>query len=117
MAKIKPMALIENMSGKVCEHSDVYFRTNKRNGRVCSGKLCNPYEGEPTTDQTAVRTKFTTAIAKTKAILAATSSDTDQSNYTKLQNYTASYNANRKFPGTLANFIMKKEYAALAEQA
>ena len=28
MAEIKPMALIESMKKKVCEHSDVYFRTN-----------------------------------------------------------------------------------------
>jgi len=113
MAKIKPMGLIESMSGKVCGHSDTYFRTNKRNGNVSSGKLCNPYSGEPTANQTAVRTKFTTATAKAKAILAATSSDTDQSNYTKLQAYTASYAANRTFGGSLYNFIVKKEYAAL----
>ena len=37
MAKIKPMALIENMSKKVCMHSDVYFRTNKQTGVVYSG--------------------------------------------------------------------------------
>ena len=30
MADIKPMALIESMSKKVCMHSDVYFRTNNR---------------------------------------------------------------------------------------
>ena len=32
MAEIKPMALIESMKKKVCMHSDVYFRTNKRTG-------------------------------------------------------------------------------------
>ena len=42
MAEIKPMALIESMSKKVCEHSDVYFRTNKKTGKVYTGKLCNP---------------------------------------------------------------------------
>lgn len=25
MAQVKPMGLIESMSGKVCEHSDMYF--------------------------------------------------------------------------------------------
>ncbi|MCQ2311176.1 MAG: hypothetical protein MJZ64_05440 [Paludibacteraceae bacterium] len=112
MAKIKPMGLIESMSGKVCTHSDVYFRTNKRTGAVCSGKLCNPYTGEPSTNQTAARTKFANAIASAKAILAAKSTDEDQSNYTKLQTYTASYKADNKFAGTLFNFIMKKEYEA-----
>jgi len=113
MSKIKPMALVESMSGKVCEHSDVYFRTNKRTGQVSSGKMCNPYTGAPSTNQAAARTLFASAIASAKAILAATASDTDQSNYTKKVNYTASYNADRKFAGTLYNFIMKKEYAIL----
>ena len=112
MAKIKPMGLIESMSGKVCTHSDVYFRTNRRTGSVSSGKLCNPYTGEPTENQNAVRTKFANAIASAKAILHATSSDTDSGNYTKLQQYKSQYEANRAFPGTLFNFIMKKEYEA-----
>lgn len=109
------MALVENMSGKVCEHSNVYFRTNRRNGAVTSGKLCNPYQGEPTENQVAVRNKFKTAQAAAKAILHASSSDSDQANYTKLQNYKASYDALSpvKFGGSLFNFILKKEYEAL----
>ena len=42
MAFIKPMALIESMSKKVCMHSDVYFRTNRQTGKVTTGKLCYP---------------------------------------------------------------------------
>ncbi|MBQ0136987.1 MAG: hypothetical protein KBS40_03170 [Bacteroidales bacterium] len=115
MAKIKPMALIESMSGGVCEHSDTYFRTNKRTGRVYTGKLCNPYKGPVDPDVAANRTMFGTACANAKAILNATESDT--ANYAKLQTYKASYDANPKFPGTLYNFIVKKEYAALKEAA
>mgnify|MGYP003425724069 CR=1 FL=1 len=37
MAEIKPMALIESMRKKVCMHSDVYFRTNKKTGKVYTG--------------------------------------------------------------------------------
>lgn len=110
MAKIKPMALIETMKGKVCMHSDVYFRVNKRNGQVSTGKMCNPYEGEPSTAQTAVRAAFSTAVQSAKAILAAKATDEDQSNYTKLQTYTAAYNADSKFGGTLYSFIVKKEF-------
>lgn len=113
MAVIKPMGLIESMSGGVCTHSDVYFRTNKRTGRTYSGKLCNPYTGEPSADQVATRTTFGSAIASAKAILNATASDT--ANYAKLQTYQASYDANPKFPGSLYNFIVKKEFAALKE--
>jgi len=113
MSKIKPMALVESMSGKVCEHSDVYFRTNKRTGAVTSGKLCNPYQGEPTTQQTAARTLFASAVASAKAVMAATSTDTDQTKYAKKVAYEAAYAADRKFAGTLFNFVMKKEYAVL----
>ena len=110
------MALVENMSGKVCEHSNVYFRTNRRTGAVTSGKLCNPYQGEPTENQVAVRNKFKTAQAAAKAILHASSSDSDQANYTKLQTYKAQYDANPKFGGSLYNWIVKKEFALLSAE-
>ena len=42
MSKIKPIAIVESMSGKVCQHSDMYFRTNRQTNEVCTGKLCNP---------------------------------------------------------------------------
>ena len=71
MAKIKPMALIENMSGKVCEHSDVYFRTNKQTGKVSSGKLCNPFAGEASADQLAVRNRFKVVVPAVRARIAA----------------------------------------------
>ena len=58
MAEIKPMALIESMKKKVCEHSDVYFRTNKKTGKVTTGKLCNPSTKEPSAAQTAARARF-----------------------------------------------------------
>ena len=58
MAKIKPLATIESMSGKVCMHSDMYFRTNKITSATFTGKLCNPYTGAPSSDQVAVRNRF-----------------------------------------------------------
>ena len=58
MAKINPMALVDNMSGKVCEHSNVSFRTIKQTGAVYSQKLCHPFEGEPSSDQIAKRNRF-----------------------------------------------------------
>ncbi len=70
MAEIKPMALIESMKKKVCEHSDVYFRTNKRTGKVYTGKLCNPSEKEPSAAQTAAKARFTKVTAAVRTILA-----------------------------------------------
>lgn len=116
MAKIRPMALVESMSGKVCTHSNVYFRTNKRSGNVTSGKLCNPYQGEPSVDQLEVRTNFRTAANAAKAILHATApTDGGQAseNYTKLQAYKASYDQHPHYGGNLYSWILKCEYAAL----
>jgi hypothetical protein len=67
MAEIKPMALIESMKKKVCEHSDVYFRTNKKTGKVYTGKLCNPSTKEPSADEQAQRTRFATVARMVQA--------------------------------------------------
>lgn len=48
------------MSGKLCSHSDIYFA--ERNGTQYTGKICNPYTGEPTENQVAVRQKFADTI-------------------------------------------------------
>ena len=61
MSQVKPMALVESMSGKICGHSDMYFF--RKNGKVFSGKICNPSTKEPTAAQQAQRTKFATARA------------------------------------------------------
>ena len=64
------------MSNKVCQHSDVYFRTNKRTGKTYTGKLCNPFEGEPSTDQKANMTRFAKVSAAIRARLAVPASGT-----------------------------------------
>ena len=69
MAKIKPLATIESMSGKVCMHSDVYFRTNKQTSTTYTGKLCNPYTGEPSANQTAARNRFKKVAAAVRTRL------------------------------------------------
>ena len=48
------------MSGKLCSHSDIYFA--ERNGTQYTGKICNPYTGEPTVNQVSVRQKFADTI-------------------------------------------------------
>ena len=100
MAKIKPMALIENMSGKVCEHSDVYFRTNKVTGIVHSGKLCNPYDGGNSTQQQAARTRFATVGAAIRARISALPA-TDKATL------EAEFKAQHKI-GTLFGYCYKK---------
>ena len=98
MAEIKPMALIESMKRKVCEHSDVYFRTNKQTGKVTTGKLCNPSEKEPSAAQTAAKARFAKVTTAVRAIL------TDPTEKAKLQ---AEFKAQTKI-GTLFGYAMHK---------
>ena len=61
MAKVKPMILVDKLSGKVCGHSNTYFA--ERNGTLYTGTICNPFKGEPTENQIAVRQKFADTYA------------------------------------------------------
>lgn len=56
MARYVPMDLLLSLSGKLCGHSDVYFANRK--GTHYTGKICNPYKGEPSVLQIAQRNKF-----------------------------------------------------------
>ena len=98
MAEIKPMALIESMRKKVCEHSDVYFRTNKQTGKVYTGKLCNPSTKAPSAAQTAAKERFAKVAAAVRTILA------DPTEKAKLQ---AEYKAQTKY-GSLFGYAMHK---------
>lgn len=66
MSKIKPMELLSRLSGKVCGHSNTYFA--ERNGTQYTGTICNPYKGEPTDKQVAVREKFASTIEAINAL-------------------------------------------------
>ena len=61
MSKVKPMELLASLSGKICGHSNKYFAV--RNGTQYTGTICNPYKGEPTEAQIAVRQKFADTYA------------------------------------------------------
>ena len=98
MAFIKPMALIESMSKKVCEHSDVYFRTNKQTGKVTTGKLCNPSNKAPSAAQIAAKARFSKVAKAIHAVLA------DPTEKAKLE---AEYKAQTKY-GSLFGYAMHK---------
>ena len=99
MAEIKPMALIESMKKKVCEHSDVYFRTNKQTGKVTTGKLCNPSTKEPSAAQIKAKERFAKVSAAVRAILAGTSEQKTQ--------LETEYKAQHKY-GSLFGYAMHK---------
>ena len=66
MSKIKPMILVEKLSGKVCGHSNTYFA--ERYGTQYTGTICNPFTGEPTDKQIANRQKFADTYAAMAAL-------------------------------------------------
>ena len=98
MAEIKPMALIESMKKKVCEHSNVYFRTNKRTGKVTTGKLCNPSDKEPTEAQLKAQVRFKKVTKAVRTIL------TDPEQKATLE---AAYKAQTRY-GSLFGYAMHK---------
>lgn len=98
MSKIKPIAIIQSMSGKVCEHSDMYFRTNRQTGAVSTGKVCYPTDAEPTEAQIKAKERFAKVSEAVDAILL----DPEQ----KAQ-YMAAFKAQHKV-GTLRGYIFKK---------
>ena len=99
MAQIKPMVLIESMKKKVCMHSDVYFRTNKKTGTTFTGKLCNPSTKEPSAAQTAAKARFAKVVAAVRTILAGSSEQKTE--------LVAGYKAQNKI-GSLFGYAMHK---------
>ena len=99
MAKVIPMDLLKSLKGKVCMHSDTYFAN--RYGTNYTGKICNPYTGEPSAAQTAQRTKFAAARAAVKALT------TEQVNA-----YKTAFKAQRKYK-SLQGYIFAQEFAKI----
>ena len=101
MAKLKPMILIERLSGKVCGHSNTYFA--ERNGTQYTGTICNPFKGEPTQKQIAVREAFT---ATTEAMKNLTPE--------QMADYEAAFKKQKKYR-SLRGYIFAMEYAKIGE--
>ena len=101
MSKIKPMELISELSGKVCGHSNKYFAV--RYGTQYTGTICNPYTGEPTAKQIAVRQKF----ADTYAAMAALTEE-------QRADYEAAFKKQKKYR-SLRGYIFAMEYAKIGE--
>ena len=99
MAKIKPMELLARLSGKVCGHSNTYFA--ERNGTQYTGTICNPYTGEPTDKQIAVREKFASTIEAINAL-----TEEQKTAYEKAFK-------NQKKYRTLRGYIFAQEYKKL----
>lgn len=99
MAKFVPMDLLKSLQGKLCMHSDTYFAN--RYGTNYTGKICNPYHGEPSASQTAQRTKFAQARAAVKTLTSE-----------QVKEYQTAFKAQRKYK-SLQGFMFAQEYAKI----
>ena len=90
MAKYVPIEMVKSYSGKICEHSDVYFA--KKGNTLYTGKICNPRTKPFSEQELARQTKFAQARAAVKALTseqktAYRTAFAGQKKYTSLQGY------------------------------
>ena len=90
MAKYEPIEMVKSYSGKICEHSDVYFA--KKGKTLYTGKMCNPRTKPFSAAELARQAKFAQARAAVKALTAEEKAAyaeafAGQSKYSTLQGY------------------------------
>ena len=90
MSKYEPIEMVKSYSGKICEHSDVYFA--KKGNTLYTGKICNPRTKPFSEQELARQEKFAQARAAVKALTAEQISDYEtafknQKKYVSLQGY------------------------------
>ena len=100
MAKYEPIEMVKSYSGKICEHSDVYFA--KKGNTLYTGKICNPLT-KPFSDQELARQeKFRQARAAVKGLTS------------EQKTAYAEAFANQKKYSSLQGYMFAQEYAKLA---
>ena len=100
MAKYEPIEMVKSYSGKICEHSDVYFA--KKGNTLYTGKICNPRTKPFSEQELARQTKFLQAIAAVNALTAEQKTA-----------YATAFKNQSKY-GTLRGYMFAQEYARLS---
>ena len=99
MAKYEPIEMVKSYSGKICEHSDVYFA--KKGNTLYTGKICNPRTKPFSEQELARQEKFRQARAAVKGL-----SSEQKTAY-------AEAFANQKKYSSLQGYMFAMEYAKL----
>ena len=100
MAKYEPIEMVKSYSGKICEHSDVYFA--KKGNTLYTGKICNPRTKPYSEQELARQEKFTQARAAVKALTAEQKTA-----------YAEAFASQKKY-SSLQGYMFAQEYAKLA---
>ena len=99
MAKYVPIEMVKSYSGKICEHSDVYFA--KKGNTLYTGKICN-HRTKPFSEQELARQeKFRQAIAAVNALTVEQKTA-----------YATAFKNQSKY-GTLRGYMFAQEYAKI----
>ena len=100
MAKYEPIEMVKSYSGKICEHSDVYFA--KKGHTLYAGKICNPRTKPFSEQELARQEKFRQARAAVKGLTS------------EQKTAYAEAFANQKKYSSLQGYMFAQEYAKLA---
>ena len=100
MAKYEPIEMVKSYSGKICEHSDVYFA--KKGNTLYTGKICNPRTKPFSEQELARQEKFRQARAAVKGLTS------------EQKTAYAEAFANQKKYSSLQGYMFALEYAKLA---
>ena len=99
MAKYEPIEMVKSYSGKICEHSDVYFA--KKGNTLYTGKICNPRTKPFSEQELARQAKFTQARAAVKALTEEQKAE-----------YATAFKNQKKYM-SLQGYMFAKEYEKL----
>ncbi len=99
MAKYEPIEMVKSYSGKICEHSDVYFA--KKGNTLYTGKICNPRTKPFSEQELARQEKFRQARAAVKGLTS------------EQKTAYAEAFANQKKYSSLQGYMFAQEYAKL----
>ena len=99
MAKYVPIEMVKSYSGKICEHSDVYFA--KKGNTLYTGKICNPRTKPFSEQELARQEKFRQARAAVKGLTS------------EQKTAYAEAFANQKKYSSLQGYMFAQEYAKL----
>lgn len=112
MAIIKNATPFDSVQGRFSGSDQIHFRNRSADNATIGVRMKHPYDGGSSASQIANREKFAEVSATVKAILAATSTDTDQANYTLLTAYKAAFKNQKRYL-YLRSYIFAQEYAKL----
>ena len=99
MAKYEPIEMVKSYSGKICEHSDVYFA--KKGNTLYTGKICHPRTKPFSEQELARQEKFRQARAAVKGLTS------------EQKTAYAEAFANQKKYSSLQGYMFAKEYEKL----